>query len=548
MSDPLRLLPRITLILLDGGYGLIDMGPGRVVMAKGSQAAFVILHDGPALAALPDLSKVGAADVLLLGGQGEARAALQALKPGFSAGRVRLHHLSDDGALWSSAGANTDVPEAVRTALSQDPIDEQAFAARMTPHIDVARARAEESLSFQKTFGARVPLATYALLGLIAVVFGLELLWGGSESTPTLVRMGALLRPRVMDGQWWRMLSCTFLHGGFMHIAFNGYVLYALGSSLERILGSERFVILYVLSGVGGSLASTYFLKEGLSVGASGAIWGLLAAQAVLAYRPQGLLPQSILPAVKRAAMINLGLNVLNSFRPQVDWAAHFGGGLVGALLLFAGVLTVGLPRLAAVTGAPPAVDQRPAWLRPVAALLAGLLLFGGGYAIFLGQPWTLMEDPTFASRSLGDSEFVMELPVSLPMAESRVADQGGTNVTVYGDLFDDPRLFEVVTQRFPEPLDEAAMPRELEGLKQALQGNLPKEAAQVGHTRVFEQEGRHYVILHVQMKSGLRLERAAVFTRQWLCRQDIITWPAYYVGVWQDVAERTIRTCGPRE
>jgi hypothetical protein len=149
-------------------------------------------------------------------------------------------------------------------------------------------------------------------LGLLLAVFGLEALFGGTESTLVLSSMGGLVPERVLDGEIWRLFSCTFLHSGFLHLAFNGYVLWVLGSFLERLLGTWRFLLLYGLSCLGASLTSMYFL-DGIAVGASGGLWGLLGADAVLAWRSQGLLPKSMIEGARNAAKFNLIINVLNS-------------------------------------------------------------------------------------------------------------------------------------------------------------------------------------------------------------------------------------------
>jgi membrane associated rhomboid family serine protease len=232
------------------------------------------------------------------------------------------------------------------------------------------------------------PLATYALLGLLAAFFALEHLLGGSEDGRVLIRLGALVPELVRAGQWWRLVSCTVLHAGFMHFAFNAYVLLALGSSLERILGTRRFLVLYWTSALAGSAASAALGGYRLSVGASGALWGLLAAEAALALRPRGLLPEPLVPVARRTAAVNLGINVLNSFRPQIDWAAHFGGGVVGALLLLSGAITRGRvrPTEADPYEGPP--REAPSWLSPAAGLL--VLLAGAALSVALvrARPW----------------------------------------------------------------------------------------------------------------------------------------------------------------
>ena len=93
------------------------------------------------------------------------------------------------------------------------------------------------------------PIATWVLLGIIIAVFVLETLSGGSTDTEVLVRMGAKVTPLIAAGEYWRLFTSMFLHIGVMHLFFNGYALFVLGTELERLLGWQRFLAIYLLSG-----------------------------------------------------------------------------------------------------------------------------------------------------------------------------------------------------------------------------------------------------------------------------------------------------------
>lgn len=214
---------------------------------------------------------------------------------------------------------------------------------------------------------------TFALLAANLIMFGVQVARGGFDPTVgVLIALGGNEPTRVMQGEVWRLVSSAFLHGGVMHIAFNMLVLWVLGRFVERLVGGARFVILYGASAVAGSVASVLITEPSVSVGASGALWGILAAHAVFAFTP-GFLPKAFVPGARRAALWNLGLNVMVSFVPHVDWAAHFGGGLVGAALLFL-VLMRGLPRGDALASPGPRSGMA---LRAVAAVV-GLMLAAG--------------------------------------------------------------------------------------------------------------------------------------------------------------------------
>ena len=189
-------------------------------------------------------------------------------------------------------------------------------------------AEVEEARRFVERLQRRKPVVTYALAVSYALVFALELWWGATDSSRLLLRMGATTR-RLLEGQWWRLFSGTFLHGGLMHIAFNTMALVSLGRNLERILGARRFIVLYGLSAAGGALGTALLAPvtgAGLSVGASGAIVGLFGANAVIAWRPHGILPAVIHKQARQTAMGNLILLAAISFVPRVDWAGHLGG------------------------------------------------------------------------------------------------------------------------------------------------------------------------------------------------------------------------------
>ena len=128
----------------------------------------------------------------------------------------------------------------------------------------------------------------------------------------------------AVGGEWWRLLTGAFLHGSFLHIAFNMYVLFALGPTLERVLGHVRYLMLYLIAALGGGVAS-YALSDmrTVSVGASGAIFGLMGALIVAGRRLNYDIKQVI---------ILLGINVVIGFlAPGVDWRAHLGGLITGA-------------------------------------------------------------------------------------------------------------------------------------------------------------------------------------------------------------------------
>ena len=129
----------------------------------------------------------------------------------------------------------------------------------------------------------------------------------------------------VADGEWYRLITAAFLHGSILHILFNMYALYILGPNLERLLGSRKFFYLYFLSALGGSTLGLLFSEpNSFSVGASGAIFGLLTATIVIGRH---------LNADVQQLVVLLVINAVLSFSGGIDWRAHLGGALTGALV-----------------------------------------------------------------------------------------------------------------------------------------------------------------------------------------------------------------------
>lgn len=289
--------------------------------------------------------------------------------------------------------------------------------------------------------------ATWILLALILAYTGASLFWGGlDEGSPrftlTLMKMGAIYGPAVAEGERWRLLAGTLLHGGLLHLAMNLYALVVLGRFVEPIVGGGRLTVIYTLSALGGALGSAWF-GEGLSVGASGAIWGLMGATGALILRPGGLIPPQIAKAIGRRLLPLLVLNVGISFLPRVDLYAHFLGGAVGLLVTLAGPLRPrpGGPRGSAFT------------------LAAGILAFGalaasGALAVQRGAPWQLSGPPALEDAAISDTGITLPLPVGIGPPEVKV-DSPEIKSLTFGALIDPDRpvprgrcVYDVKVQR----------------------------------------------------------------------------------------------------
>ncbi len=192
------------------------------------------------------------------------------------------------------------------------------------------------------------PVFTRLLVISNVAVFVLTVLYGvvqlGSRDfmgndLRTLVLFGAKVNQLIALGQVWRLLTATFLHADILHLLFNMYALGSLGYQIESYFGRGRFLAIYILAGLWGSLAS-YATSSEISVGASGAIFGLAGATAVyfLRYRENfGDAGRSTLRTMLALIAFNLFFGFTN---PQIDNAGHIGG-LIGGALVTLGMLPV---------------------------------------------------------------------------------------------------------------------------------------------------------------------------------------------------------------
>jgi membrane associated rhomboid family serine protease len=145
-----------------------------------------------------------------------------------------------------------------------------------------------------------------------------------------LAALGAKVNEYIMQGEIWRLFTPMFLHGSLAHIGFNMYALYSLGRGLENGYGQQRFLLLYLVAGVAGNVASFAFSPQP-SLGSSTAIFGLLAAEAVYFYQNRALFggrAGQVLSQIGTIALINI---VIGLSAPNIDNWGHLGGALGGA-------------------------------------------------------------------------------------------------------------------------------------------------------------------------------------------------------------------------
>jgi rhomboid protease GluP len=297
----------------------------------------------------------------------------------------------------------------------------------------IDHTEAREIINFQISYNKRKIKATWVLAVVIAGMYLLEEYFGGSQNMSVLVRMGANVGERVKDGEYYRLMSSVFLHAGFMHVFFNTYVLFALGGFFNRILGESKYLVIFLSSGIVGSLASVYLGKATVSVGASGAIWGLFGASLALAMFPTSLLPEAIRLRLRRITLINLLINLGVSFLPMIDIWAHIGGGVAGFLVSLPIIFRSNSRSLNRV-------------LRSIFAVLAWLLsvvyIIGITYGFYRFEPWVDQLKAELVHYDFADVPFSLDIPKHLAMTAGLDNTKSHASYT-----FGDPKLDSILIE-----------------------------------------------------------------------------------------------------
>jgi len=234
---------------------------------------------------------------------------------------------------------------------------EQEFQQRPTPPTPGGPYRAPEGLPGRPepprmaprrvafTLARTRPRAVYALLAANVIMYGVT--WFVAQRvgvalidgqpidafTNALLILGAKFNPLIDGGEWWRLLTPMVLHGGLLHLLFNTYALYVLGPQVESTFGTARFLAVYLLSGLAGGVASYFWNADALSVGASGAIFGLFGALGAFAYSSRSLIgwEASRMQLYQMATLVAINL-VFGLVTPSIDNSAHIGGLVAGGL------------------------------------------------------------------------------------------------------------------------------------------------------------------------------------------------------------------------
>jgi rhomboid protease GluP len=196
-----------------------------------------------------------------------------------------------------------------------------------------------EKLSFDRSM-EQLGTQTIVTWGLVAANISWVLYvasQGGGWLAPqpgVIIHWGSNYGPLTLNGEWWRLFTCMFVHFGLLHLAFNMWVLWSIGRMVERMFGSLHYLLLYVFAGLCGSMASLWWQPNVHSAGASGAIFGLLGGLLAFVLNPASGVPPTIVANQRRIGLAFIAYNLINGFTHHgIDNAAHLGG-LVGGFVM----------------------------------------------------------------------------------------------------------------------------------------------------------------------------------------------------------------------
>ncbi len=309
---------------------------------------------------------------------------------------------------------------------------------------------------FEATLRQMTPrvMVTYLLLAANLAVFGIMIASGVHWMSPTIASLltwGADYGPKTLAGEWWRMITCTFVHIGLFHIAMNMIVLVDAGRLVERLLGNAGFAVLSRVSGIGGSLASLWWSPQLVSAGASGAVFGIYGALLAVIVREGKSIPQARLQRLTRSAVGFVGYNVVFGLQKSgIDMAAHLGGIATGFLC--------GLVLSRAIRG-----DSRERW--PELAGVAAL-----GVALIFGAPRILPHDG-------GDSQAELE---RFEQVEKQCFD-------TYNKALDEARAGKLSDEQVADILEQKVLPpwkssreriQALKGMSKTMKARIDKVVA----------------------------------------------------------------------
>lgn len=191
---------------------------------------------------------------------------------------------------------------------------------------DINTSNEKKNKKMDRIFSTKKPIITYALIIMCAIMFVIS---GMGYSTEKLLLFGANYGPLVRGGEFYRLVTCMFLHAGLIHIGLNMYSLFIVGPRVEDFFGKWKYLLIYFISGISASLLSIGLSGNVISVGASGAIFGLFGALVYFGYSYRGYIGAMIRSQIVPIVLYNL---LMGFFIPGIDMWGHIGG-LIGGVI-----------------------------------------------------------------------------------------------------------------------------------------------------------------------------------------------------------------------
>ncbi len=245
--------------------------------------------------------------------------------------------------------------------------------------IDALRAATIQALETEAETAAAVSEAmnlqgsnlyvTYTLMAINVIVFILMIIDGAGimgDNSLVHLKWGANYAPLTLTGDWWRLVTSTFIHFGIIHVGMNMYCLYMIGNYLEPMLGKPKYLAAYLCTGVFASLVSLWWHKAPvISAGASGAVFGMFGL--FLALLTTSLIPKQVRQSLLQSIGIFIAFNLFYGMKGGVDNSAHIGGLVSGFVIGYLYVYTIKKEKL----------GQKLVWVIPVLLLLTAGATFG---------------------------------------------------------------------------------------------------------------------------------------------------------------------------
>lgn len=195
---------------------------------------------------------------------------------------------------------------------------------------DINEHNKKDAKKINAVFKNKFPMITYWLIAVNVILYVVPILFGQYND---LINNYSVWGPAIREGQIYRLFTGMFLHGGLVHLLFNCYALYVIGSQVESFLGKFKFLVIYLVAGISGALFSMIFGGNYASIGASGAIFGLMGALVYFGYHYRVYLGNVVKSQIIPLIVLNLALGF---FMTGIDNFAHIGGLIGGTLMSIA--------------------------------------------------------------------------------------------------------------------------------------------------------------------------------------------------------------------